>query len=176
MFGLLASAAMCFDAAGQSVEAARAARDRAKADLIRSQEAFDRADEAYINALRGMAPQPILSAPTSAPAAASSPTSASALSLVTFSLSGPGSLEVNPLAYRARLIVDELSGAWTQHASGSQITAPAGARVVAYEVQNNATNDPIHTAWKTICQGMLPPRAAVTVDIAIAQKVTCNVR
>ena len=181
-FGLLATVAMCFDAAGESIETARAARERAKADLIRSQEAFDRADEAYINALRGVAPQPALTAPMAAPSptsaltAASTSTSAPAPSLVTFSLSGPGSLEVNPLEYRARLIVDELLGAWTQHASGAQITAPAGARSVAYEVQNNATSDPVHTAWKTICQGMLPPGAAVTVDIAIAQKVTCNVR
>lgn len=156
------------EAAGQSIEAARAARDRAKADLIRAQEAFDRADEAYINARGGAAPKPAVTPPASTPAAA--PT----LSVVAFSLSGPGALEVNPLDYRARLIIDERPGEWTQHASGAKDTVPPGTRLLAYEVQNNTRSDPIHPAWKTICQGSLPLKAATTVDIAITQKVTCN--
>ena len=56
VIGMLAMMAMCSQATGQSIEAARTARERAKADLIRAQEAFDRADEAYINVLGGAAP------------------------------------------------------------------------------------------------------------------------
>jgi hypothetical protein len=169
-FAMVAMMAMCFEAAGQSIEAARAARDRAKADLIRAQEAFDRADDAYINALGGAASKATAAQPGSAPAAAPS------LAVVTFSLSGPGALEVSPLDYRARLIIDEHPGEWTQHASGVKSPVPPGTRSLAYEVQHNAKSDPIHPAWATICQGSLTLKAATTVDIAIDRTVACNLR
>jgi hypothetical protein len=168
MFSLLAMMTMSFEAAGQSIETARAARDRAKADLIRAQEAFDRADEAYINALGGAAPKPAVTPPASTLAAVL-PTS-----VVTFSLSGVGAIEVNPLDYRGRLIIDEHPGEWTQHASGAKTLVPPGTHSLAYEVQNNTRSDLMNPAWKTICQGSLPLKAATKVDIAIAQKVTCN--
>lgn len=91
-----------------------------------------------------------------------------------FELSGVGALEGNPLDYRARLIVDERPGEWTQHASSAKSFVPLGTRSPAYEVQNNPRSDPIHPAWKTICQGSLPLKAATTVGIAIGQNVTCN--
>jgi len=168
MFGLLVMMAMCFEAAGQSIETARAARDRAKADLIKSQEAFDRADEAYINALGGVAAKPAATPPASTLAVAPP------VSVVTFSLSGVGAIEVNPLEYRARLIIDEHPGEWTQHASGAKNLVPPGTHALAYEVQNNTRGDPINPSWKTVCQGSLPLKAATKVDIAIAQKVTCK--
>src|SRR5881628_2552289 len=136
MFSLLAMMAMCFEAAGQSIEAARAARDQAKADLIRAQDAFDRADEAYIKALGGAVPKPVVTPPAPTPA------EARAVSSVTFSLSGVGALEANPLDYRGRLIIDEHPGEWTQHASGAKNMVPPGTRSLAYEVQNNTRSDP----------------------------------
>jgi len=170
VLGMLAMMVMCPQATGQSVEAARAARDRAKADLIRAQEAFDRADEAYINVLGGAALKPAAAQPASPLAATLG------LIVITFSLAGPGALEVNPIDYRARLIIDDRPGEWTQHASGAKNTVPPGTRVLAYEVQNNARSDPVHPEWKTICQGSLPLKAAATVDIAIDRKVSCNLR
>jgi len=168
MFSLLAMMAMGFEAAGQSVEAARAARDQAKADLMRAQDAFERADEAYIKALGGAAFRPAVT-----PVAAT-PGEARPVSVVTFRLSGVGAIEVNPLDYRARLVIDEHPGEWTQHASGAKNTVPPGTRSLAYEVQNNTRSDPINPAWKTVCQGNLPLKPATTVDIAIAQSVKCS--
>lgn len=176
MWGLLAMMAMCFEAAGQSIEAARAARDRAKADLIRAQEVFDRADEVYIKALGGAASKPVVTTSVTTPILGPMSPAEPGASVVTFTLSGVGAIEVSPLDYRARLVVDEHPGEWTQHASGVKVAAPPGARSLAYEVQNNAKSDPIHPAWKTICQGSLPLTPATTVDIAIAQKVSCNLK
>lgn len=166
---VLAMPAICFDAAAQSVDAARAARDKAKADLIRAQEAFDRADEAYIKALGGAASRPAVTTPAPTLAGTRPGT-------VTFSLSGSRAAEINPLDYRGRLIIDGQPGAWTQHASGARENVPPGTHSLAYEVQSNERGDAINPQWKTICNGNLPLKAATTVDIALAQKISCSVR
>jgi hypothetical protein len=166
---LLAVPAICLDAAAQSADAARAARDKAKADLIRAQESFDRADEAYINALGGAASRS--TATTSAPTLAGTRPGA-----VTFSLSGSRAVMINPLDYRGRLIIDGQPGAWTQHASGAREIVPLGTHSLAYEVQNNERGDANNPQWTTICNGNLPLKVATTVDVALAQKITCNVR
>ncbi len=167
--------AVCFDAAGQSLEEARAARERARADLIKAQEAFDRADEAYIRALGGAAggtvvPQPAASIP------AASINGTRRASVVTFSMSGVGALDANLFDYRARLIVDGQPGPWTEHASGAKYPVPSGTRSLAYEVQNNPTGDLHKPAWKTVCEGKLPIRAAAKVDVVIAGKIRCEAR
>lgn len=174
LFGLLAMMTICSEAVGQPVESARATRERAKADLIRAQEAFDRADEAYINALGGVATQPAVTplTPTPTPTSAGAPQG----SVVTFSMSGVGALDANLFDYRGRLILDEQPGAWTQHASGAKYMVPSGTRSIAFEVQHNTTGDPIKPTWKTICQGKLPLKVATKIDIVIAQKTTCNAR
>ena len=172
LVGLLAVIATCSEVAGQPVESARATRDRAKADLIRAQQAFDHADEAYINALGGAVTQPTVTPQTPAPTPAGAPQG----SVVTFSMAGVGSLDANLFDYRGRLIMDEQPGAWTKHASGAKYMVPSGTRALAYEVQHNATSDPIYPAWKTICQGSLPLKVATKIDIVIAQKTTCNSR
>jgi hypothetical protein len=172
LFGLLAMMTICSAAVGQPVESARATRERAKADLIRAQEAFDRADEAYINALGGVVTQPAVTPLTP------TPTSAGVLqsSVVTFSMSGVGALDANLFDYRGRLILDEEPGAWTQHASGAKYMVPSGTRSIAFEVQHNTMGDPIKPSWKTICQGNLPLKAATKIDIVIAQETTCDAR
>ncbi len=172
LLGLLAMMATCFEAAGQSMEEARATRDRAKADLIRAQDAFDRADEAYINTLGGAATKAAVTPPTPTPA----PATARQRSVVTFSMSGVGSLDANLFDYRGRLIIDAHPGEWTEHASGAQYMVPPGTRSLAYEVQHNTTSDPIHPTWKSICDGSLPLKASTKIDIVIAQKTTCDAR
>lgn len=166
---LLAVPAICFDAAAQSLDAARAARDKAKADLIRAQQVFDRADEAYINALSGAASRP--AATTAAPTLGGTRPGA-----VTFSLSGSRAVMINPLDYRGRLVIDGQPGTWTQHASGAREIVPLGTHSLAYEVQINERGDAVNPQWKTICNGNLQLKAATTVDIALAQKITCNAR
>ncbi|MBI3373797.1 MAG: hypothetical protein HY017_18895 [Betaproteobacteria bacterium] len=165
---LLAVPAICLDAAAQSIDAARTARDKAKADLIRAQDAFDRADESYINALGGAASKP--TAKTAAPTPGGTRPGT-----VTFSLSGSRAVMINPLDFRGRLIVDGQPGAWTQHASGAKEFVPMGTYSLAYEVQNNERSDAINPQWKTICNGNLPLKTATIVDVALAQKITCNV-
>jgi hypothetical protein len=170
VLGLVVMTTVSLEAAGQSVEAARAARDRAKADLIKAQEAFDRADDAYINALRGT---PVKAAGTSSvPPAAEFPRN----SVVVFGLSGPKELDANMFDYRGRLIMDDQPGEWTQHASGTKYPVPDGTRTLAYEVQTNASKDPTNPAWKTICQGNLPRRKETNVDIVIGQKTACTAK
>ncbi len=155
-------------AAAQSVDEARAARDRAKAELIRAQDAFDRADEAYIKALGGAAAKPAESPRMPASGRPST---------VTFSLSGTGSIDANLFDYRGRLMIDGRPGEWTQHASGAKYEVPAGARSVAYEVERNTSTDSTRPAWKKICEGSVPPKPATTVDIAIERNATrCAVK
>ena len=170
LFGLLAMMMICAEAVGQPVESARATRDRAKADLIRAQEAFDRADEAYINALGGVATQPAVTTLTPTPTPAGAPHG----SVVTFTMSGGRALDANLFDYRGRLIFDEQPDAWTEHASGAKYMVPSGTRSLAFEVQQNMTGDPIKPTWKTICGGGLPLKVATKIDIVIAQKTTCN--
>lgn len=170
MVALITTMVICVEAAGQSVEAARATRDRAKADLLKAQEAFDHADEAYINALGGAAIKPAVATP--APTLGRTGRG----SLVTFSMSGVGALDANPLDYRGRLISDRQPGDWTQTVSGVKSMAPPGTRLLGYEVQINATRDPINPTWKTICEERLPLKAATTVDIVIARTIRCDAR
>ena len=170
LFGLLAMMTICFEAVGQPVESTRATRDRAKADLIRAQEAFDRADEAYINALGGTIAQPAVTPLTRTPTPAGAPQG----SVVTFSTSGVGALDANPFDYRGRLILDEQPGAWTQHASGAKYMVPSGTSSIVFEVQQNTTGDLIKPTWKTICQGSLPLKVATKIDIVIDQETKCK--
>jgi hypothetical protein len=170
LFGLLAMMTICFEAAGQPVESARATRDRAKADLIRAQEAFDRADESYINSLGGAITPPAVTQLTTTP----TPAGAFQGSVVTFSMSGVGALDANLFDYRGRLIIDEQPGAWTEHASGAKYMVPSGIRSIAFEVQHNTTGDAGKPTWKTICRGSLPLKVATKIDIVIAQTTTCN--
>lgn len=163
---------VCLQAAAQSIDAARAARDRAKADLIRAQEAFDRADDAYIKALGGAAAAPGVAPAPTPPAAVPSGTRPRT---VTFSLSGPGAVDINPLDYRGRVILDGQPGAWTEHAAGARNMVPAEVRSLAYEVQKNDGRNTLKPEWNTICKGDLPLKNA-TVDIAIARKIACYVR
>jgi hypothetical protein len=167
---LLALLSVCVPAMEQSVESARAAREKAKADLVKAQETFDRADEAYINALGGAGPTP-----TAHTTRAQGPAGARPV-VVTFGLSGPRAQISNPLAYRARVIVDGQPSAWTQHAAGVQIVVPAEAYLLAYEVQTDARDDMLNPEWRTICAGSLRPKDSTVVDIEIAQEVSCTVK
>jgi hypothetical protein len=170
VIGLLAMLSMCVDATGQSIESARAAREKAKVELIKAQEAFDRADETYINALGGAVPA------TTAPATRAQTSADSRSRVVTFGLSGPRAHISNPLAYRARLIVDGQPGAWTQHASGAKIVVPAEAHMLAYEVQTDKRGDMLNPEWQTICAGSLQPKDSTVIDIDIARETGCNLR
>lgn len=185
--GALCLAAVTVNAGAQSVGAARAARDRAKADLVRAQEAFDRADEAYVKALGGAATDPkAASAPSSAPAPAVKPTVASVLPtwlyssphgrIVTFAMSGPGAEAVDPLDYRGRLIVDGEASAWSQHTSGVKNLVSTEAQTLAYEIQRNANGDADRPSWATICKGSLPTKNNVTVEVVVAKRTDCEVR
>ena len=174
LLGLFAMAAVSFDAVGQPVESARAARDRAKADLIKAQEAFDRADEVYIKALGGANIQPGTPSLTTTPMTAGAPQGSGQASVVTFSLSGVRGMDPNIFDYRARLILDEQPGAWGERATGKKYTVPSGIRSIAFEVQHNATGDLNKPNWKTICQGNLPPNVDAKIEIVVAQTTTCN--
>lgn len=167
---LLATFSMCVDATELVVESARAAREKARADLVRAQEAFDRADEAYIDALGGAARNPRASE-TRTQGAASARSQ-----VVTFGLSGPRAQISNPLAYRARVIVDGQPGAWTQHASGAKIVVPGEAYMLEYEVQTDAREDMLNPEWRTICAGGLRPKDNNVVDIAIAREIRCSLK
>lgn len=182
--GLVILMAMSFCATAQSLEVLRAARDQAKTDLIKAQDAFDRADEAYIKALgtasratAAVPPSPTPSGASGRSASSPAPTPAEALPHeVTFAMNGTGALEASPFDYRARLIVDERPFEWTENASGSKQTAPSAARLLAYEVQHDAKSDPTSPEWKTICQGSLPLKRKTTVEIVIGRSVTCTTR
>lgn len=183
--GLIVLMAMSVCATAQSLEASRVARDQAKADLIKAQDAFDRADEAYIKALSGAAslataavpPSPTPSAASGRPAGSPASTPAEVLPLeVTFAINGTGALEVSPFDFRARLIVDERPFEWTEHASGSKQTAPSATRSLTYEVQHDAKSEPIRPEWRTICQGSLPLKRRTTVEIAIGRSMICTPR
>lgn len=168
--GLLAMLSMCVDATEPPLESARAAREKARAELVRAQAAFDRADEAYINALGGAVPNP------TAPAARPQGSAGARSQVVTFGLSGPRAQISNPLAYRARLIVDGQPSAWTQHASGVKIVVPAETHLLAYEVQTDAREDMLNPDWRTICAGGLQPKDNTVVDIAIAREISCSLK
>ena len=174
LLGLFAMVAVCFDAVGQPVDSARATRDRAKADLIKAQEAFDRADEVYIKALGGVITQPAVPPLTTTPMPAGAPRGSVQASVVTFSLSGVRGMDPNIFDYRARLILDEQPGAWGERATGKKYTVPSGIRSIAFEVQHNVTGDLNKPTWKTICQGNLPPNVDTKIDIVVAQTTMCN--
>jgi len=165
MGSLIAAVLISQAAAAQSLEAARAERERAKADLTRAQRVFEQADEAYVKALAVAAGQ--RSAAPSAPPPLSRP------GVVTFTMSGPGALEINPLDYKARLTIDGEEGGWTQTASGVKVAVPAGTTSIAYEVQH-VTRGP-KSVWTTICSGTLAVRPTTTVNIAIDRQTTCSV-
>lgn len=177
MLSLFAMLATCFDVSGQPVESARVTRDRAKADLIRAQEAFDRADESYINSLGGTIAKSAATATAPAMAATPVPNSPGTLPgfVVTFSMSGVGAIDASLFDYRGRLIHDEQPDAWTEHASGAKYLVPPGTRTTEYEVQNNTTGNPSNPVWKTICQGHLPLKVATKIDIVISKTTKCNV-
>ena len=165
----------------QSLDAARAVRDRAKADLIRAQEAFDRADETYIRALGGAAPASPANGlqPGAATVTVVAPTALFRSRhgrVVTFAMSGPGAEGVNPLDYRGRLVADGEPAAWTQHVSGAKNLVAPEVRTVAYEIQHNSSGDVAKPSWATICKGDVPMKDIVTVEVAISKRTECAVR
>ncbi len=151
-----------------ALDSARVQREEARAELARAQAAFDRADEAYIRALGGSAAkrQAALAPAADAPSRGR---------IVTFTMGGIGAMEVSPLDYRARLIVDRHPGAWTQHTSGTRLPVPGEAQSLAYEVQRN---DGAATApqWKTICAADLPLKSATTLEVVVAQTTSCRTK
>lgn len=162
----------------QSLDSLKAARDQARRDLVKAQAAFDRADEAYIQALaasRASSPEPV---PSTAPGSQSpaTPSQASVPLEVTFTMNAPGGMDVSPFDYRARLIADEQPLDWTQHASGSKQIAPVGTRLLAYEVQRDARSDPNSPAWNTVCRGTLPLKQRTIVEIAAGRDARCTTR
>jgi hypothetical protein len=174
-FAIAGVLALAAHAADPSLDAARAARDKAKADLLKAQEAFDRADEAYIGALGGIAAAwPVTVTLAGAPAQ-SAPQTSGRPRMITFTLSGPRAQMVNPLEYRARVVVDGQPSAWTEHASGARTPVSPQAVAVAYEVQNDEKRDALNPAWRTICSGSLPP-ADTIVDVALAGQTSCTTR
>ncbi len=172
LLGLFAMAAVCVEALGQPIESARATRDRAKTELIKAQEAFDRADEVYIKALGGAITQSAV--PTTTPMPAGAPQGSVRASVITFSLSGAGARDPNIFDYRARLILDKQPGAWGERATGTKYTVPPGIRSIAFEVQHNANGDSNKPTWKTICQGSLPPNVDTKIEIVVAQTTICS--
>lgn len=175
---LLAIPPVGIAAGGQTIESARAERDRAKAELIRAQEAFDRADAAYIEALSGasglrLAPP---AGPSSAPSAPKTASASRRPSVVTFGLSGPLAQISNPFSYRARVVVDGEARPWTQHASGAKVTIPADAKSLTYEVQADAKDDVRTPEWRTVCAGDLPAAGNVVIDVEIGRKIGCRLK
>lgn len=167
LFGMLMMLTFDLEAADQRLDAARAARERAKADLVTAQRVFDRADDEYISVLSGVTgPRPV----TAAPAARDIHPH-----VVTFTVSGPRAQVTSPLEYRARVIVDGEPVPWTQHASGVKLAVPADARSLEYEVQNDQKGDALNRDWKTVCSDKLPV-ADATINITIAHNTICNAK
>ena len=91
-------------------------------------------------------------------------------------MAGPAAEGENPLDYRGRLVVDGQASAWTQHVSGARNLVSSQASTLAYEIQRNESRDSDRPAWKTLCEGQLPLKNAVTLEIVVAKSISCNVR